>query len=803
MDKATIVDLARLPPEESEAWVNSLSLEELDELEHDWPFYAREEQLPPPGEWVFWAVICGRGWGKALALDTPIRTPSGWSTMGDISDGDLVYDEEGRPTRVTKAHPVLFGRKCYRVAFSDGSTIVADGDHLWSPETKLGRKASARGNPRPNPVLSTEEIRATLYYGVERNYSIRCAGPLYGISDGLRIDPYLLGCWLGDGSSSGAEITTADVEIVAAFESSGFRMTRYAESGRSAVYGITDADGKRSRDTQGRFSSDGASFREMLREIGVLGEKHIPHQYLFASSSDRTALIQGLLDTDGTCDEESGRIEFTSTNETLAHGFLDLSLGLGFKARMSVGDATIDGRVVSKKYRIQFTAHDDRPMFRLRRKLQRQRTRGSQADRCYRRYIVSVDPVPSVPVRCITVASRSSLYLAGRSLIATHNTRTGAEWIRFRVRQGFKYPSLCGPTAADVRMTLIEGESGLLSVCWNNDIDFAGNPMGEPKYEPSKRQVTWANGALLKLFSGEEPERFRGPQHDTLWFDELAAYTRARDTWRMAQYGMRLGPDPKTLVTTTPKPIPILLEILKSPKTHRTSGSSYDNRSNLSDVYYETVIAPQEGTSEGRQEIHAEVLEEAEGALWKREMLESLRVEGKPLQELKKIVVAIDPAAKSKKENDETGIVTVGRGYDDHGYVLADASGHHTPGNWGRRAIDAFHMFDADLIVAESNNGGEMVRHTIHTLDPDVPVKLVHASRGKLPRAQPIASVFEQGKGHMVGCFDQLEAQLVTWDPLSGDDSPDRLDAMVWGFTELFPYRYSDPVLAAPPIIVD
>jgi predicted phage terminase large subunit-like protein len=265
--------------------------------------------------------------------------------------------------------------------------------------------------------------------------------------------------------------------------------------------------------------------------------------------------------------------------------------------------------------------------------------------------------------------------------------------------------------------------------------------------------------------------------------DEFAKWKNLRKVdqeggtaWDNLLMGLRIGDQPQCCVTTTPRAIPQLRELLKKPGTIATSGSSYDNRDNLSASWFQDVIGAYEGTRLGRQEIHAELLEDVEGALWKRGWLDSARVQHAPA--LKRIVVAIDPAVTSTAASDETGIVVAGLGHDGRGYVLDDVSGRYSPDGWAKKAVDAYRAHAADRIVAERNNGGDMVRHTLETVDRRVPITLVHASRGKQTRAEPVAALYEQGKVHHVG-------QMCTWEPLKDGQSPDRVDALVWALTEL------------------
>lgn len=374
------------------------------------------------------------------------------------------------------------------------------------------------------------------------------------------------------------------------------------------------------------------------------------------------------------------------------------------------------------------------------------------------------------------------MILAGRGF---GKTRTGAEWVREQVKLGEGRIALVAPTASDARDVMVEGESGLLSVCWSGDRSYRGDMLGRPSYEPSKRRLTWANGATATCFSAEEPERLRGPQHGKMWADELAAWKYLQDTWDMAMFGLRLGDRPQALVTTTPKPLKIFKTLIMDPKTVVTRGSTFDNAANLAGTFLKAIRDKYEGTRLGRQELYAEVMEEAEGALWSRQMVEDARHVG-PIPELARIVVSIDPATTNKEDSAETGIIAAGLGRDGLGYVLSDGSSRYSPGDWAKKSVAMFREFGADRFVAEGNQGGEMVRHTIKTEWAAAPITIVYASRGKAARAEPVAALYEQGKVKHAGQnLSTLEDQLCTWEPLSGMPSPDRLDALVWALTEL------------------
>jgi predicted phage terminase large subunit-like protein len=367
---------------------------------------------------------------------------------------------------------------------------------------------------------------------------------------------------------------------------------------------------------------------------------------------------------------------------------------------------------------------------------------------------------------------RTWLILAGRGF---GKTRTGAEWVRAQIENGkCKRIALIAPTAADAREVMVEGESGLMNIC---------PPNNRPLYEPSKRRLTWPNGAIATTYSADEPERLRGPQHDAGWLDELASWRRP-ETFDMFLFGLRLGPDPRAVVTTTPKPIKILKELLKDKTTHVTKGSTYDNRANLAPTFFEKVVGKYEGTRLGRQELLAELLEDTPGALWNTVMLEKTRVTQYP--ELSRVVIGVDPSISNNEGSAETGIIGVGLGdFDRVPYVLEDASLQGSPHEWATAVIATFNKFKADRIVVEVNNGGDMCESVIRMTKggENLPITKVHASRGKYTRAEPIAALYEQGRAHHVGYFPELESQMTTYVP--GETSPDRMDALVWACTAL------------------
>jgi len=359
-------------------------------------------------------------------------------------------------------------------------------------------------------------------------------------------------------------------------------------------------------------------------------------------------------------------------------------------------------------------------------------------------------------------------------------TRTGAETVRSWVRN-FAFVNLIGATADDARDIMVQGESGLLAICPRHE---------RPRYLPSKRRLDWPNGAKSLIFTADEPERLRGKQHNKLWCDEVCAW-RYPEAYEQAMLGLRIGALPQAIVTTTPKPVRLLKELMADAGTVTTRGTTYDNRAHLAPGFYSRIIGRYEGTRLGRQELNAEVLEDVEGALWSNSLIEASRVKVAP--EMSRIVVAVDPAVTSGEDADETGMIVAGLGVDGHAYVLHDLSCRLSPNGWAERAVKAFREFRADRIIAEVNNGGDLVENVIRVIDRHVPYRAVHASRGKVKRAEPVSALYEQGRVHHVGVFADLETQMCSFVPDSLEGSPDRVDALVWALTDLMLDREVKP----------
>lgn len=380
------------------------------------------------------------------------------------------------------------------------------------------------------------------------------------------------------------------------------------------------------------------------------------------------------------------------------------------------------------------------------------------------------------------------MILAGRGF---GKTRIGSETIRKWVTGDtplapgrYSRIALVAETAADARDVMVLGESGILA-CHPRDF--------RPDWSPTNRRLTWPNGAMAWVYNGTEPDQLRGPQHDASWVDELAKFQYIQETWDQLQFGLRLGTHPKAIVTTTPQPKSTIKKLILDEDTYVTRGSTFDNADNLARPFLKQIQERYGGTRLGRQELEGEILDDIPGALWTRSAIDEARVREVP-SDLIRVVVAVDPSTTSTEGSDETGIVVVGFARDPdgygRGYILEDGTIRGTPEEWARKAVSLFRKWSADRIVAEKNQGGDMVSSVLRSVDRSVPITLVHASRGKVVRAEPISALYEQGRVHHVGRFDKLEDQMCSFSidniRSNGFGSPDRVDALVWGLTDIF-----------------
>tara|TARA_R100001510_G_scaffold54472_1_gene57224 strand:- start:1574 stop:2839 length:1266 start_codon:yes stop_codon:yes gene_type:complete len=372
------------------------------------------------------------------------------------------------------------------------------------------------------------------------------------------------------------------------------------------------------------------------------------------------------------------------------------------------------------------------------------------------------------------------LILAGRGF---GKTWTGAyDIVNYAMTHPNTISAVLAPTFGDLRRVCFEGVSGINQLipieCYHNS-KASG-------YNRSTSEIKLWNGSKIVGFSASEPDRLRGSQYHRAWCDELAAW-RYPEAYDQLQFGLRLGKNPQVVITTTPRPTPIIKELMKraNEDVYVTQGSTFENQDNLAESALKQFVDRYEGTRLGRQELYAEILDDFEGALWNYTILENCRVTKENLPEMTKIIVSIDPAVTANANSDETGIIVSALGEDENYYILEDKTGKYSPDEWGRVAIELFYRYNANMIVAEVNNGGDLVERLLRSIERNIPYKSVHATRGKMVRAEPISALYEQGKVYHLGTFPKLEEQMCSFTGDNRGASPDRLDALVWGLTEL------------------
>jgi len=371
------------------------------------------------------------------------------------------------------------------------------------------------------------------------------------------------------------------------------------------------------------------------------------------------------------------------------------------------------------------------------------------------------------------------LILAGRGW---GKTRTGAQDIAlYALRNANTICAVVAPTFGDLRRVCFGGNSGLLSIIPDDCMDSS---FGTGGFASSICEIRLANGSKIVGYAAINPERLRGPQFHRAWCDELAAW-QYPEAFDQLMFGLRLGNKPQAVITTTPKPIKLIKELVERKDVIITKGSTFENKQNLAASALAMMEERYRGTALGRQELYAEIVDEVEGALWNTKMIEEQRLPDDTEKDLKQIIISVDPAVTANEDSDETGIIVVGKDWNNHFYLLEDLSGRHTADKWCRIAIRAFYEWEADRIVAEVNNGGDLVERLLRTIDTNIPYRAVRATRGKMTRAEPISALYEQKRVHHIGVYEELEAQMCTYTGLSQQQSPDRLDALVWGLFEL------------------
>jgi predicted phage terminase large subunit-like protein len=374
------------------------------------------------------------------------------------------------------------------------------------------------------------------------------------------------------------------------------------------------------------------------------------------------------------------------------------------------------------------------------------------------------------------------LILAGRGF---GKTRTGAETVKMWVEEGrYRRIALIGKSVIETRQIMVDGPSGILSL-------YEEDHPNRPKFEVSRRRLVWPSGAVAEIYGGDTPERLRGPQFDLVWIDELAKFRKPTELMEQVEFCLRLGENPRIIITTTPKAISLIEELLaeEGKGVVVSKGTTFDNQANLSKRFIEKVQKMFSETRLGAQELYGEVLSEREGALWKRDMIDHKKPPG---ESWKRIVVAVDPAVTNHDQSDETGIIVAAQAPDGTCFVLDDLSGKFSVSDWTQRVINAFKEYKADRVVVESNKGGDLVQQMLKSYDAHIPIKSVRATRGKITRAEPVAALYEQGKVKHARPYINLEKQMCEYVAGTSQKSPDRMDALVWGLTDLVLAKEAD-----------
>lgn len=865
-----------LLPEHREAFLDSLDPREQEDFLRDWRVWGRDKQIAPEGCWSEWLLLCGRGFGKLVDAETPIPTPTGWARLGDMAIGDWVIDEAGRPCRIVKTYDAL-PDVAYRLHFSDGTSIDACGDHQWVTWTHEERKAFLRsphedasrfpaewprwrlrqrkgGTDLPRAIVeaaldlrrvgisarkiakrlgccrialgkhlkagrfverqatesqrglgpqirTTQQIVDTFTHGKrgDLNHSIPVAGPLQLPPQNLPLDPYVLGAWLGDGTAASGAITCHESDQPWMLEA------------------LQAFSPRQSRSDSQRIDTSGLS--PILRDMGLRNNKHVPAIYLRGSIEQRLGLLQGLMDTDGHV-TKGGHVEFCNTNHDLIRAVVELARSLGQKPVVYEGVAKLYGRVTGPKWRVCWTP--TMPVFRMPRKAAKLALSSKpQSLRNHQRMIVRFERIDPKPMRCLTVDGPNSMFLCGEGMIPTHNTLTAVKTILSWIDEGWcRRIAIVGQGEGDIRSVMINGESGFItqSPSWN-----------KPVFRPSTGalgELHWPCGAIGAVYSAEDAEALRGPEFHAGWFDEPMAVPakKREEAYSNLEYGLRLGDNPRLIITTTPKPHKWIKEKVAECKRQEhkplaerefilTNGNTYENEENLAATFIRK-IRRNEGTRRGRQEIHAEILNEDEGALWTMESLDRARMKGVPsddrergefimrlIQTMDRIVIGVDPNTTEGKTTHAAGIVVVGKRAGKH-YVLADRSLVGVkPITWGKQVIRAAEEFGAHEIIAETNQGGDMIKGVCEQAAAELGLPMpkfykAHTRKSKARRAEPVATAYERGEvfhvGHKgseaaPGPFYLLEEQMETLHEGhdgTGEDF-DRCDALCYAITRL------------------
>jgi phage terminase large subunit-like protein len=756
--------------------LKNMSDAEAYEVLHDDEIMLREKQwlrLDWPESIILF--MAGRASGKAIDSNTPILTTKGMVRLGDIQVGDSVFDETGQPTKVLAVYDSV-PDVCYRLHFSDGVYIDACADHLWETFTQADRRAKGPRNPA---VRTTQQIVDT---HSKHNHSIPMTKPVMLTDQELMIDPYIIGYWIGDGCKK------RGVFSCHTNDQANLIMQLHRGNIEAKAHDANDC----SIGTKGLVTIMREHYPDMLNN------KNIPEAYLMGSVEQRLAMLRGLMDSDGTCSSVNARVEFCSKREDHARAVLWLARSLGYKPTLKTGSATLNGVYYGEKYRVRWYAVPEMNPFLLQRKADLVVASKQSNLRNSHRRIVKWEPVPSVPMRCLTVDSPKSLFLIGDALIPTHNTHAAAATVKRAIeRHGVKSILYVAPTARTLNKTVAP------AIINRYPDNHPNKPVLKQGY------IRWPNGAEVLLIPAEAgADAVRGANTELLILEEAAFYGINEEIIIQAMLTCRLPPA-KTIVVTTPKATPQIIEWMqrienKDPSIRLITGSTYDNRQNLSKEFIETVYAKYKGTRLEKTELEGVLILENDDALFK--MSDLFDAQTKVPDELVKCCIGVDPAliskqgganrAKNSRKPDSTGIVVSGKDADGTVYTIEDVSGQYSPDKWARIVASLYDKYAdstrVEIIVEVNVIGLEMIQSNFRNIGrEDLVAKITpqFSSISKMARALPYVLMFEQGrlKFNIDAKLDPLFKELSTYTGVG--KSPDRMDAAVFSWMGVAPMK--------------
>lgn len=734
---------------------------DVEGLAYDWNFWGRPNQIPPSEGWSTYALVSGRGFGKELCVDTPVPVPGlkkKWKTMGEMKKGDRLFDEHGQVCRVLIAHDVRIPERAFRLTFSDGTWIDAGEDHLWTTyDGEQYDKLENQNNGRGTGTVNFPKNWAA----TKRHANTDRDQLLWGYGD--PDSPW----YRGPNWTPPARARIRNTGQL--FEDLNAGIRHYIPAVRKPIdrqiYKIPRWEGMGPRKV-GEWVAEGR--RTVL-----------PDHFVYGMAVDLCAALAPIVKAWGKWDAETGEVVLTIQNrsEKLGNQIMEMLRSLG-EIPVRDGDV-IEYRPRHRGLLFQHRDSDTAPF---------KGVKGGLGPRA--RQIITIEEIEPKPMRCLTVDSDNSMYLVGESMIPTHNTRAGAEWVH---RKALEFPgcriTLVGRTAADIRDVIVDGDSGILNV---------GQPEERAEYLKTQRRLVWPNGSIAVGFSAEEPDQLRGWQGHFAWGDEIAAWKHTVDdsgltAWDNMVISTRLGDHPQVLITTTPKRNKFMFDLLDMEQEDDViivRGSTLENAGALGQSYIKKMYARYDGTRVMDQELHGLMLDRVEGALWTEQVIEDARVYTPEGEEPKPplVVIAVDPSV-AEDPTDDCGIIVAGatdqrRLEEREAWVLADWSINGAPSVWAQQVVDCWKVYRCPVIV-ESNQGGAMAATVIHALNPDVPILDVRANEGKKLRADPVTLKYDKGRVHHVNVLAELEDEMCSWVPGETRKSPDRVDALVYAVTAL------------------